>query len=184
MRHAVAPRRELGLRTMFNLLGPLTNPAQAPCQLLGVFDQVWLEPVAEVMRSLGSAHVLVVHAEDGLDEFSIAAGTQVAELKDGAVRRYRIAPEDVGLQRQSLDNLRVENATQSLCLVRQALAGEACAARDIVALNAGAALYVAGVAASIEVGVQQALAVMRDGSATQRFDAFIAMTRSFSDPVS
>ena len=184
MRHAVAPRRELGLRTMFNLLGPLTNPAQAPCQLLGVFDQIWLEPVAEVMRSLGSAHVLVVHAEDGLDEFSIAAETQVAELKDGAVRRYRIAPEDVGLQRQSLDSLRVENATQSLFLVRQALAGEACAARDIVALNAGAALYVAGVAASIEVGVQQAMAVMRDGSATQRFDAFIAMTRGFSDPVS
>lgn len=184
MRHAVAPRRELGLRTMFNLLGPLTNPAQAPCQLLGVFDQVWLEPVAEVMHSLGSVHVLVVHAEDGLDEFSIAAETQVAELKEGAVRRYRIAPEDAGLQRQSLDSLRVENATQSLCLVRQALAGEACAARDIVALNAGAALYVAGVAASIEAGVQRALTVMRDGSATQRFDAFIAMTRSFSDPVS
>lgn len=184
MRHAVAPRRELGLRTMFNLLGPLTNPAQAPCQLLGVFDQVWLVPVAEVMRSLGSVHVLVVHAEDGLDEFSIAAETQVAELKEGAVRRYRIAPEDAGLQRQSLDSLRVENATQSLCLVRQALAGEDCAARDIVALNAGAALYVAGVAASIEAGVQRALMVMRDGSATQRFDAFIAMTRSFSDPVS
>ena len=180
MKHAVAPRRELGLRTMFNLLGPLTNPAQAPRQVLGVFDRCWLRPVAEVMRELGSEHVLVVHAEDGLDEFSIAADTLVTELHDGEISEYSVAPEDFDLRRCALDALRVNDAAESLVLVRQALAGIPGPASAIVALNAGAALYVAGVADGISAGVRMAIDVMTSGLATHRFDAFIAMTRSFA----
>lgn len=183
MKHAVLPRRELGMRTMFNLLGPLTNPAQAPRQLLGVYDRRWLRPVAEVMRELGSEHVLVVHAEDGLDEFSIAAPTLVTELRDGQISEYVIAPEDFNLQRSALDSLRVNDANESLVLLRRALAGEDGPAATIVALNAGAALYVAGVSDDIGAGIGIALNVMRDGSATRRFDDFIAMTRAFTGPM-
>ncbi len=179
MKHAVLPRRELGLRTMFNLLGPLTNPAQAPRQLLGVFDRHWLRPVAEVMRELGSEHVLVVHAEDGLDEFSIAARTWVVELNAGEITEYSVQPEDFNLQRNALTSLRVDDATESLALVRRALAGEPGPASDIVALNAGAALYVAGVADDISSGVRGAFEAMRLGHAGRRFDDFIAMTQSF-----
>ncbi len=180
MKHAVTPRRELGLRTMFNLLGPLTNPAQAPRQLLGVFDRRWLRPIAEVMRELGSEHVLVVHADDGLDEFSIAAATSVVELNAGTISEYSVEPEDFDLERGSLDALRVDNASESLTLVRQALAGEPGPASAIVALNAGAALYVAGVVATISVGVRRAVEAMELGEATRRFDDFVAMTRSFN----
>lgn len=181
MRHAVAPRRELGLRTMFNLLGPLTNPAQAPCQLLGVYDRRWLVPVAEVMRELGSAHVLVVHADDGLDEFSVAAATCVAELRDGAISEYSVEPEDFDLDRADLDGLRVADANESLLLVREALSGVPGPAASIVALNAGAALYVAGVSESIAAGVRRAGEVMQQGLATACFERFIALTRSFSN---
>ena len=180
MKHALLPRRELGLRTMFNLLGPLTNPAQAPRQLLGVFDRHWLRPVAEVMRELGSEHVLVVHAEDGLDEFSIAARTWVVELNAGKISEYSVQPEDFGLQRSALDTLRVHDAGESLALVRHALAGVPGPASAIVALNAGAALYVAGIAADISTGLRRALEVMRQGLATRRFDDFIALTQSFA----
>lgn len=180
MKHAVTPRRELGLRTMFNLLGPLTNPAQAPRQLLGVFDRRWLRPIAEVMRELGSEHVLVVHADDGLDEFSIGAATSVVELNAGTISEYSVEPEDFDLERGSLDALRVNNASESLTLVRQALAGEPGPASAIVALNAGAALYVAGVVATISAGVRRAVETMELGEATRRFDDFVAMTRSFN----
>jgi anthranilate phosphoribosyltransferase len=179
MKHAVAPRRELGLRTMFNLLGPLTNPAQAPRQVLGVFDRQWLRPIAEVMRELGSEHVLVVHAEDGLDEFSIATGTFVVELKAGAISEYTLYPEDFDLERAALDTLRVNDAAESLILVRQALAGVPGPASSIVAMNAGAALYVAGVVDDISTGVRRAVEVMTAGLATRRFDEFVTMTRSF-----
>ncbi len=179
MRHAVAPRRELGLRTMFNLLGPLTNPAQAPCQVLGVFDRRWLRPVAEVMHELGSMHVLVVHADDGLDEFSIAAPTSVVELRDGAISEYSVEPEDFDLDRASLDGLRVADAGESLILVREALSGAAGPAAAIVALNAGAALYVAGVSDSMAAGVRRAVEVMQQGLATRCFERFVALTRSF-----
>jgi len=179
MKHAVMPRRELGLRTMFNLLGPLTNPAQAPRQVLGVYDHRWLSPVAEVMRELGSEHVLVVHAEDGLDEFSIAAPTDVVELRDGCISRYRVEPEDFDLDRQSLDTLRVDDAAHSLRLVRESLSGRPGAASAIVALNAGAALYVAGVADSIAEGIRLAASAMTGAQASERFDAFVAMTQSF-----
>ncbi len=177
MRHAVGPRRELGLRTMFNLLGPLTNPARAPRQVLGVYDRRWLRPLAEVMRELGSEHVLVVHAEDGLDEFSIAAATRVAELRAGEISEYRFSPEQAGIDIGSLAALRVADAAQSLVLLRQALAGLPGPASDIVALNAGAGLYVAGLATSIAAGVTRAQQAMAEGAAVRRFNDFIELTK-------
>lgn len=152
MRHAVGPRREMGVRTLFNILGPLTNPAGAPNQVLGVYAAELVPLMAEVLRRLGSQHVLVVHAEDGLDEISLAAPTRVAELRDGEIREYTITPEELGIERQSLEPLRVQTAEDSLRLVKQALEGEGPAA-DIVALNAGAALYAAGVADTLKEGV-------------------------------
>lgn len=155
MRHAIGPRREMGVRTLFNILGPLTNPAKTPNQLLGVYSPELVPLMAEVLRRLGSRHVLVVYAEDGLDEISLAAPTQVAELKGGKIHEYRIAPEDFGIERQPLDSLKVDSAQGSLELVEQALAGEGPAA-DIVAMNAGGALYVSGVADSFKEGVAMA----------------------------
>ncbi|SOC55596.1 anthranilate phosphoribosyltransferase [Chromohalobacter canadensis] len=152
MRHAIGPRREMGVRTVFNILGPLTNPANTPNQLLGVYDPALLTVMAEALKRLGSDHVLVVNAEDGLDEISLAAPTRVAELQDGEIREYTIAPEDFGLERQSLAPLKVVTAEDSLKLVKAALVGEGPAA-DIVALNAGAALYAAGVADTLKEGV-------------------------------
>jgi len=152
MRHAVGPRREMGVRTLFNILGPLTNPAGAPNQVLGVYSPELVPLMAEVLRRLGSRHVLVVHAEDGLDEISLAAPTRVAELKEGEITEYVITPEELGIPRQSLDPLRVQSAEDSLRLVEQALVGDGPAA-DIVALNAGAALYASGIADSLKEGV-------------------------------
>ncbi|WP_290797577.1 anthranilate phosphoribosyltransferase [Halomonas sp.] len=151
MRYAVGPRREMGVRTLFNILGPLTNPAGAANQVLGVYDPALVPQMADVLRRLGSRHVLVVHAEDGLDEISLAQPTLVAELRDGEVHEYVITPEEMGIARQSLDTLRVKSAEDSLRLVEQSLVGEGPAA-DIVALNAGAALYVSGVADTLKEG--------------------------------
>lgn len=155
MRFAVGPRREMGVRTLFNILGPLTNPAGAPNQLLGVYSPELVPLMAEVLQYLGSRHVMVVHAEDGLDEISLAAPTQVAELKDGAIRRYTITPEELGIERHDMAPLKVVSAEDSLRLVREALVGEGLAA-DIVALNAGAALYCADIADSLSEGVAMA----------------------------
>lgn len=155
MRHAIGPRREMGVRTLFNILGPLTNPAGAPNQVLGVYAPELVPLMAEVMQHLGSQHVMVVHAEDGLDEISLAAPTQVAELKDGAIRQYTITPEELGIARQSLASLKAASAEDSLRLVKDSLGGEG-AASDMVALNAGAALYCAGVADTLKEGVMMA----------------------------
>ncbi|CAM3573694.1 anthranilate phosphoribosyltransferase [Halomonas lysinitropha] len=155
MRYAVGPRREMGVRTLFNILGPLTNPAGAPNQVLGVYAPELVPLMAEVLRRLGSEHVLVVHAEDGLDEISLAQPTLVAELRNGEIREYTITPETFGIERQSLDPLRVKTAEDSLRLVEQALVGDGPAA-DIVALNAGAALYASGVSDSLGEGVAMA----------------------------
>ncbi len=152
MRYAVAPRREMGVRTLFNILGPLTNPAGAPNQVLGVYSPALVPLMAEVLRRLGSRHVLVVHAEDGLDEISPAAPTRVAELKEGEITEYVITPEALGIERQPLDALKVGSAEESLRLVEQALVGEGPGA-DIVSLNAGAALYASGIADSLKEGV-------------------------------
>jgi len=179
MKHAIGPRREMGVRTIFNLLGPLTNPAGAPHQLIGVFSDQWLEPLAQVLSRLGSRHVLVVHGEDGLDEISIGAPTQVAELKDGAVRRYTLDPERFGLQRADIDSLVVKDAAESLTMLRAVLADTPGAARDIVLLNAGAALYTAGVADSIEQGLQKARTVIANGAAQSRLEDLVKLTNEF-----
>ena len=180
MRHAVGPRREMAVRTVFNLLGPLTNPAGAPHQLVGVFGPEWVRPVAEVLQRLGSEHVLVVHSEDGLDEMSIAAPTRVAELKEGEITLRRVAPEDFGLPRSDLSTISVGSAAESLSLVEQALAGREGPARDIVCLNAGAAIYAAGAASTLEEGVETARGATRDGSARECLAALIAKTRGFA----
>ena len=176
MKHAIGPRREMGVRTVFNLLGPLTNTAGAPNQVLGVFSGEWVEPLARVLQRLGSRHVLVVHADDGLDEISIAAATEVAELRDGRIERYRITPEQFGLSRGDLAELVVGNADQALAVLRSALSGEAGPARDIVALNAGAALYVSGLCPSLESGVVHAGEVLSSGAALTRLEALAAFT--------
>ncbi len=177
MKHAIGPRREMGVRTLFNLLGPLTNPAGAPNQLLGVFADEWVRPLAEVLGELGSRHVLVVHSADGLDEISIAAETHVAELRDGVVETYTIEPEQFGLERGSLEDLRVDGPEESLALIRQVLAGEAGPARNIVVLNAGAALYAAGLAPDLEEGVAQAGRVIDSGAAARKLDDLVALSQ-------
>lgn len=177
MRHAIGPRREMAIRTVFNVLGPLTNPAGAENQLLGVFSAELVEPLAKVLQQLGSQHVLVVHAEDGLDEISIASPTSVAELKNDQVRCYTIQPEDFGLQRGSLDTLRVDNAAESLAMIRQVLAGEPGAARDIVCLNAGAAIYAADLVDDLSMGVTRAGQLLDDGSAARVLAQLVAFSQ-------
>lgn len=178
MRHAIGPRREMGVRTVFNVLGPLTNPAGAPYQVLGVFHERWLNPLAEVLGRLGARRVLVVHAEDGLDEISIGAPTQVAELEGETVRRYRIKPADFGLQETPLEAIRVDSAAQSLETIRHVLAGAAGPARDIVGLNAGAALYAAGLARDLGEGVQRAMRVLDSGAGLERLDALVRLSQA------
>lgn len=178
MKHAAPVRKELGLRTLFNLLGPLTNPAQAPHQVLGVFDRRWLEPLAQVLGELGSKHVLVVHALDGLDELSTAAPTQVAELKDGKVRSYSIAPEDFGIARGDLAALRVDSPHESLKVVRDVLGGARGPAADFVALNAGAALYAADRADSLADGIALAQDILAQGTGLTRLDDYVRLTHA------
>lgn len=175
-RHAAGPRRELGTRTLFNLLGPLTNPAGAPHQLLGVFAKRWVEPLAKVLQRLGSRHVLVVHSHDGLDELSIAAPTQVTELQDDQVRSYTVDPVALGFEHRSLDGLVAESAADSLALIRSALAGKPGPARDMVILNAGAALYAADLAESLAAGVDMAARTVDSGAAARKLDELAAAT--------
>ena len=179
MKHAIGPRKEMGVRTLFNLLGPLTNPAGAPNQVLGVFSADWLEPLAVVLGKLGSHHVLVVHADDGLDEISIGSATQVAELKDGKVNSYRIEPSQFGMQMAKVSDLAVNDAQESLGLIGQVFDNTPGAARDIVALNAGAAIYVAGLAGSLVDGVSKALEVIASGAARQTFARLIEVSNGF-----
>ena len=144
MKHAIGPRKELAVRTIFNVLGPLTNPAKAPNQIMGVYDKSLVEPIANVLKGLNSRHVMVVHSKDGLDEFSIANTTYVAELKDNNISTYTVHPGDFGLEEGNLDSIKAENAEQSLALINEAFSGKKGVARDIIALNAGAAIYVSG----------------------------------------
>lgn len=177
VRHTVAARKEMGVRTLFNLIGPLSNPANAGHQLIGVFDKRWLIPVAEVLKKLGSQHVLVVHAEDGLDEISIAAPTDVAELKNGQVTSYQVTPEQFGLARASLADLAVADAEQSLAIIHGVFDNQPGPARDIVALNAGAAIYAADLADSLQAGIDRALAVIASGEAKRKMQALIARSK-------
>lgn len=178
MKHAIGPRRELGVRTIFNILGPLTNPAGVPRQVLGVFSEQLLTPLAEVLQRLGAAHVLVVHSRDGLDEISIADRTDVAELKDGVITRFSIAPEDFGVTRSSLAAIRVETPEQSLAMLEAVLSNQPSPARDIVLLNAGAAIYAADVAASLDEGMRRADEAISSGAARARLDALLALART------
>ena len=173
MKHAIGPRKELAIRTIFNVLGPLTNPAKAPNQIMGVFDKNLVEPIANVLKGLNSRHVMVVHSEDGLDEFSIANKTYVAELKDNKISTYTVHPHDFGLEEGSLDSIQAENAEQSLALIHEAFSGKQGEARDIIALNAGAAIYVSGLVNSLEEGITKANQTLSDGSAQDKLDAYI-----------
>mgnify|MGYP001496700676 FL=1 len=178
MRYAIGPRKELGMRTIFNVLGPLTNPASAPNQVLGVFDETLLTPLAEVLRRLGSNHVLVVCSEDGLDELSVSAASRVVELKDDRIREYRIKPQDFKLDLSDRDDLIVENSEESLEMVKIALTAGDHPASDIVALNAGAAIYAAGCAHSIQDGVEAAWDVMESGEAMHKLEALAELTQT------
>jgi anthranilate phosphoribosyltransferase len=181
MKHAIGPRREMVTRTIFNVLGPLTNPAGARRQVLGVYDRRWLRPMAEVLKMLGSTHVLVVHSADGLDEISIAAETFVAELKQGEIIEYSIQPEDFNIKRQGIETLVVDNSASSLVLVEAALSGKHEAATDIVALNAGAAIYVAGLCSSLAAGVEMAQDAIGGGLAAEKMKDFVDFTSQLGD---
>ena len=181
MKYAVGPRKELALRTVFNLLGPVTNPAGVPNQLLGVYSKDWVRPMAEVLKNLGSQHVLVVHSADGLDEISIADETYVAELRDGEITEYIITPEQFGMTRASLDSLKVSGSAESLVIVNALLAGEQSAAADIVALNAGAALYAANVADNLAQGIKAAQDVLSSGKGLEKLHELVALTRAMKE---
>jgi len=177
----VAPvRREMGVRTIFNILGPLTNPAGAPAVLMGVFHPDLVGIQARVLRELGTERALVVWGRDNMDEISLGAGTLVGELRDGKVREYEIHPEDFGIAMSASRNLRVDGPEESIALLRAVLDNQPGPALDIVALNAGAALYVAGVAEDIGDGLARARAVIADGSARQRLQDYVAATRSLA----
>lgn len=175
-KYAAVPRKELGVRTVFNLLGPLTNPAGAPNLLIGVYAKELVTPLAEVMKALGNNHVLVVHSDDGLDEISIAAPTTVAELKDGKVKGYTITPEQFGLKRGKLEDIIVNKIEDSLAIMQSVLDNNPGTAHDIVVLNAGAAIYAANIAGSLEQGVMLAEKALADGSARKKLDALVKLT--------
>lgn len=176
MKHAIGPRREMGVRTLFNLLGPLTNPASAPNQVIGVFGREWLKPLAEVLGRLGSRHVLVVHSEDGMDEISVSGPTQIAELKDGDVMLYTVTPGQFDIPAAPMEELVVANVAQSLEVVKAVLDGRPGAASDIVALNAGAAIYTAGLEPTLAAGIQRARQVLSSGDARVKLDDLVGLT--------
>ncbi|MCG6937815.1 MAG: anthranilate phosphoribosyltransferase [Gammaproteobacteria bacterium] len=179
MKHAIGPRREMAVRTIFNVLGPLTNPAGAPNQVLGVFSKDLVEPMAQVLLRLGSEHVLVVHAEDGLDEISIASPTFVAELNHGEVTSYTIQPEDFAMSRADLEQIRATDAAHSLEIIKAVFNNTNGPAKNIVCLNAGAAIYTAGLAPSLAEGVKKAQHVIASGAASEKLEQLIAKTSTF-----
>ncbi|QCU89379.1 anthranilate phosphoribosyltransferase [Thiomicrorhabdus sediminis] len=178
MKHVINARKEMGVRTVFNMLGPLTNPAGAPFQVIGVYAKELTTLFAKVLQRLGSSHVMVVHAEDGLDEISIASRTFVAELKNGEVTEWVLDPADYDMDHATLEELAVDSALDSLNIIRAVFANNESAAKDIVCLNAGAALYVAGLADNYAEGVLLARTVIADGLAQQKFNEFISKTQS------
>ncbi|HHS99436.1 MAG TPA: anthranilate phosphoribosyltransferase [Thiomicrospira sp.] len=180
MKHVIGARKEMGVRTIFNMLGPLTNPAGAPFQVIGVYDKALTVLFAKVLQRLGSNHVMVVHAEDGLDEISIASKTYVAELKHGEVHEWIIDPSEHDMDHANLDDLSVDSAQDSLNIIRAVFANNDSAAKDIVCLNAGASLYVAGLADSYANGVCLARKIIADGLAQKKLNQFIEKTQSFN----
>ncbi len=178
MKHAAPVRKELGVKTIFNILGPLTNPAGAKQQLMGVFHPDLVGIQARVLSRLGSRRVMIVHGKEGLDEISLAGPTLVGELNEGKVREYEVRPDDFGLKSRESGAIRVDGVAQSKTMILAALGNEAGAARDIVALNAGASIYVAGLAATLADGVKQALATLASGAARKKLDEFVAFTNA------
>lgn len=178
MKHAVGPRREMGVRTLFNLLGPLANPADAPNQVIGVYAERWLQPVARVLDKLGSRHVLVVHSAGGMDEIGIDGPTRVAEMREGEVALYEVRPEDFGIDSAPIETLQVSGPEESLARVLEVLDGGGGPASDVVALNAGAAIYVAGLVDTLAAGIARAREVIASGEARERLDALVQFTSS------
>ena len=183
MKHAIGPRKELGCRTIFNILGPMTNPAGVKRQLVGVFTRELCRPMAEVLHRLGAEHIMVVHSKDGLDEISLASPTHVAELKNGEITEYDITPEDLGIKSQSLVGLNVDSSDESLALIQAAFGTghdeTAEKARDLIALNAGAAIYVAGLADTAKAGVDMALDAMGSGLAAGKMSELADFSHCF-----
>jgi len=177
MRHVVGPRKEIKLRTLFNQVGPLANPAKLRRQVLGVYDEALLNVMAKALQALGSVHAMVVHADDGLDEISIAAETQVVELTEGSLHQWRIRPDNYGIQMQSIDALIVNNADESLNLILSAFTNKADAqtqcAINLIALNAGAAIYVSGKVNDYRTGIETAQQTIRSGAASHKFDQLV-----------
>jgi anthranilate phosphoribosyltransferase len=180
MKHAAPVRKELGVRTIFNILGPLTNPAGAPNIMMGVFHPDLVGIQARVLQQLGAKHAVVVWARDNMDEVSLGAATMVGELVDGEIREYEIHPEDFGLQMSSSRNLKVANAAESIAKIREALDNQPGPARDIVLLNTGTALYAAGVASSIVDGVDRAREAVASGAARAKLEQFAKLTQSLA----
>ena len=178
MKYAVQPRRDIGIRTVFNLLGPLTNPAMASHQLLGLYSGELVVVVAHVLKNLGSVRAMAVHGLEGLDEISLCGPTKVAELRDGQVKEYTIEPEPLGLKKCRLEDLRGGNAEASAAIVRGVLRGDKGPARDVVLLNSGAALYVSGTAATIAEGLRLAAESIDSGKARQKLEQLIQMTNA------
>ncbi len=174
MKHAAPVRKELGIRTIFNLLGPLTNPAAARRQVMGVFDRALTGKLAQVLQKLGSEHVLVVHGADGMDEISLTGDTYVAELKSGKVTEYTVNPTQFGLTIHQLKDIQIQNAAESKAMIMDVLNGKTGAPRDIVLLNAGAAIYVAGITATLAAGIEKAAQMIDDGVALSKLEALQA----------
>lgn len=176
MKHAIGPRKELAMRTIFNMLGPMTNPASVKRQVLGVFNRDLCRPLAEVLLRLGSEHVMVVHAEDGLDEISVVGRTFVAELKNGEISEYTIEAKDFGIDYENLDGLIVDSAQASLSLIQDAFKNKNQKAQDVIKLNAGAAIYVAGLAATLADGIAMADDAIVSGGAAEKLKALVEFT--------
>ena len=176
MKYAAPVRRELGVRTLFNILGPLTNPAGAENQVIGVFHADLVGIVARVLQQLGSHHVMVVHGEDGLDEITIAGKTRIGELKNGEVSEYTIRPEDFGMKVSAIETIQVENSEQSRAVLQSVLDNQPGPALDIVLLNAGAAIYVSGVAGTLQEGVEMARAAVESGAAKEKLRQLVEIT--------
>ena len=178
MKHAAPVRKELGVRTLFNLLGPLTNPANARRQVMGVFDKVLTGKLAQVLQKLGSEHVLVVHGADGMDEISFTGDTFVAELKDGEITEYVLNPKQFGIPIHALKDIQIQNAEESKAIILEVLNGKKGAARDIVLLNAGAAIYAVGLQANIHGGIEHAAKMIDSGQAAHKLQQLVQQSRA------
>jgi len=177
MRHVVGPRKEIGQKSIFNILGPLTNPASAKRQVLGVYDKKWMFPVARVLRELGSQHLLIVHAKDGLDEISIGSPTLVVEMKEKEIFEYEVCPEDFNFKTSSLDGLKVDSPAESLEMAKLALKGEHEEASSMVSMAAGAALYVSGISDSLRSGIDQARSSLNDAGGIRKLNQLVEFSK-------